>query len=385
MVEKLTHFPVNWVDGMKINKNHFIAMQYYIADMVRDAIGATMTPINYGIIPFNSANEAVKISLVIDNHKLLRVKIDECHAVTLNGSRIEISSDNTYALDMQSPYPEAVYDMSANEEVELLVNIIVNSNEMVPFGELDPTENPPRLPFLISSYQLQLVPKSQSFNNDAAHNGYRLTVGKIIVSKEGTHLHENYIPPCTIVGSHKRLIDSHLVIDKFLGQIELYSVQIAQKVHRKQQTNDLATTVLRITDKVIDFLGNSINSHRSLGLHSEPYYMYDKVISLARVVQNFIDSRSGSGKEELLNYFAEWCGVSQSQFEVIFNETINVNYDHLDIEVTDRKVKDFMQMFENLLSALNRLDFIGKRKDTGIFVKETNEGNKTTNRKSFFE
>ena len=25
MKDQIKHFPVNWVDGMKINKNHFIA------------------------------------------------------------------------------------------------------------------------------------------------------------------------------------------------------------------------------------------------------------------------------------------------------------------------------------------------------------------------
>ena len=91
MLEKLNYFPVNWVDGMKINKSHFISMQDNFVDMMRDAIGSHVTPINYGLLPVYNTMESIKISLVIDNHKLLRVKIEECHAVTPNGARIEIT------------------------------------------------------------------------------------------------------------------------------------------------------------------------------------------------------------------------------------------------------------------------------------------------------
>ena len=87
MVEKLNHFPVNWIDGMKINKSHFLAMQDNVAELVNDAIGIHTTPITYGLLNLGSQNkEAIKITLGIDNHKLLRVRVEECHAITPNGS-----------------------------------------------------------------------------------------------------------------------------------------------------------------------------------------------------------------------------------------------------------------------------------------------------------
>ena len=39
----LTHYPVNWIDGMKLSSSHFIAVQDFVTDSVRDAI-ALQTP-----------------------------------------------------------------------------------------------------------------------------------------------------------------------------------------------------------------------------------------------------------------------------------------------------------------------------------------------------
>ena len=33
----LTHYPVNWIDGMKLSSSHFIAVQDFVTDSVRDA------------------------------------------------------------------------------------------------------------------------------------------------------------------------------------------------------------------------------------------------------------------------------------------------------------------------------------------------------------
>ncbi len=67
--------------------------------------------------------------------------------------------------------------------------------------------------------------------------------------------------------------------------------------------------------------------------HTLPASMLLSVVALARVLKNFIDARSGAGKEELLNYFAEWCNVSQGDFEVIFSETINTDYNHNQMDI----------------------------------------------------
>lgn len=367
MLEKLNHFPVNWVDGMKINKSHFIAMQDHVSDVVRDAVGTQLNHLNYGLLPFKNANEDIKISLIIDNHKLLRVKVEECHAITPNGCRIDISSHNSYMLNKEMPYPEAVYELNDDQDMVLLANVSVNLFESKPFGEPDPEENPPRYPYLMPTYNLHLVPENSV---QSGQGGYSLTLGKIIINKNESFLMADYIPACTSVQSHQKLIDIHTKIDRFFGQLELYAVQISQKINRKNQTNELAMMILSLSEKIITYLGNNINSFRWFTVSQPPAYMFDKVISLARIMKNYIDSKSGAGKEELLNYIAEWCGVTQGDLELVFTDLVNVGYNHTQIDKTVKKTFHFMRIIDELFSTLNHLDYIGKRKDNGIFVKE---------------
>ena len=42
----LTHYPVNWIDGMKLSSSHFTAVQDFVTDSVRDAIALQTTDLN---------------------------------------------------------------------------------------------------------------------------------------------------------------------------------------------------------------------------------------------------------------------------------------------------------------------------------------------------
>ncbi|WP_456062235.1 hypothetical protein [Capnocytophaga leadbetteri] len=86
----LTHYPVNWIDGMKLSSSHFIAVQDFVTDSVRDAIALQTTDLNYGLQPM--AGDSVKIQVLMDHYNCLQLTLEECHAVTPNGIRIQISA-----------------------------------------------------------------------------------------------------------------------------------------------------------------------------------------------------------------------------------------------------------------------------------------------------
>jgi hypothetical protein len=387
MVEKLNHFPVNWIDGMKINKSHFLAMQDNVAELVNDAIGIHTTPITYGLLNLGSQNkEAIKITLGIDNHKLLRVRVEECHAITPNGSRIEISRNFTDTLDLQIPYPEDTYQIKEGEQHVLLACISVNSMKRIPFGEPDPEEVPPRYPNTQPEYKLHLI-NSDEFRSGIGYGGFYLAIGKIVIG-DTTALDENYIPSSMTVSSHPKLIDIQSNISHSFGQLEIYSVQIAQKINRNQQTGLLVQMMMGLADFTANYLGQILTQFRWFSLHQHPAAMFTTVVSLARVMKNYIDSKSGSGKEELLNYFADWCELSQGDFETLFTTLINTNYDHVHIDKTASASLYFLEKIEKLFETLNRLDYIGKKKENiELFVAETDKQDSILNNKkrhSFF-
>lgn len=373
MIEKITHYPIHWIDGMKINKSHFVGIQDFMIDHLRDSIGVHTSMLSYGLLP---SKEPIQLHLVIDAHQYLKVQVNECHAITPNGSRIEIRDKNTDPLSHSLSYPEVVKELKEGEETILWACISVNLFNRVPFGEPDPEENPPRDPYTNANYQLHLLPENQLKGEIGFGSNY-LIVGKIWVSGSSSRIDEEYIPPCAMVSSHRKLIDLYNEINRFYGQIELYAVQIEQKVQTKNQTTALALIIVKMTDKILSYLGREINAFRWLSQYATPAQMLVSVVGLARVLKNFIDAHSGAGKEELLNYFADWCNISQGDFEVIFSEVINSEYNHNKINEVTQKIIRFMNTLEELLAILNRLDYIGKKRDGSIFVAEISNDKNT--------
>ena len=43
----LTHYPVNWIDGIKLSGRHFTAVQDFVIDSLRDAIALQTTDLNW--------------------------------------------------------------------------------------------------------------------------------------------------------------------------------------------------------------------------------------------------------------------------------------------------------------------------------------------------
>lgn len=96
-------------------------------------------------------------------------------------------------------------------------------------------------------------------------------------------------------------------------------------------------------------------------------------------MKNTIDLRTGSGKEELMNYLSEWCELSQGELENMLSGLAGLRYEHNDINSNILPVIRFAKVTGKLFESLSNLEFIGKRKESGIFVKEEQNINQNTN------
>jgi hypothetical protein len=94
------------------------------------------------------------------------------------------------------------------------------------------------------------------------------------------------------------------------------------------------------------------------------------VAALARLLKNRLDVYTGPLKDELLNYFAEWCNINQGEWETVTTGLSNFRYDHRNIREALRQADAFIQLLIRLFSSLAALEYIGKKREAGIFVKE---------------
>ena len=90
-------------------------------------------------------------------------------------------------------------------------------------------------------------------------------------------------------------------------------------------------------------------------------------------------------KEELFKYFGEWTDLKGGDYEKIFTDVINMQYNHNDVNQNVLLATGFMNVIDRLLTVLTQVDYIGKRRDMGIFVNENIVQNKQdkSNKPSF--
>jgi hypothetical protein len=372
MAKQNYYLPVNWADGMKINKTHFIDEQNARIQDQAFATGAHISNINYGLLPAVAGeHNPIRLYINLDNQQQVTVNILYCRAVTPGGYviNIEQETDNNFTtadekiVGLSVPFAE----LRLKAEVYFVV-LAVNPYKRVPTGNAPQDEVPPRIPYTLPQYSLSLLPADALQNKKPGL--YQLVVGKFFIKEQGIQTDENYIPPCVTASSHPDLVDIFAGMEEFISKMELYSMQILQKIIQKKQQNDLAQIVQRICENMLQYTNSHAMIYRWSMLHQPPLHMLSVVASMARVLKNTLDQYIGTGKEELINYFMEWCELKQGELENLITDLTTHKYVHENINGTVEITAAFTKSISTLFHNLSRLEYIGKKKDANIFVKE---------------
>ncbi|MFT4204253.1 MAG: hypothetical protein QM610_10105 [Chitinophagaceae bacterium] len=362
------YFPVNWTDGMKINKEVFTAQENAIQDLCVHASALALTPLRYGVLPSDrNSEENFKVHAAVDNQMTLQVSILSCNAVTRGGVAINIpaagmpkGTDSTASVVLRFP-------SNPSNGVYWIV-LLSNPFKLVPFGTPDIGEDPPRIPYVMPEYKLEVVPDDQYVQ--FVNHPHALFVGKVNVSGTGIVVDEEYIPPCFSVSAHPALIDLYGELGAFYSVLERHCCEIVQKIYGRGQKNELSELVLFLCDRVMLFLSPAVTDTKWLHYHEPPVFLFSTVATLSRVIKNTIDLRIGLGKDELLNYLSEWCNLRSGELETIFTDVAMLRYDNNDISQCIQPIARFVKVIGKLFETLSTLEFIGKKKESGIFIKE---------------
>lgn len=365
MSKQTEHRFVHWIDGMKVNRMHFIQDQLATIDLVRDASSRNISPINFGLLlPEAGKPTALQSSVSIETNGTLNIAINYCHAVTANGTLIDIAPE--------FPLKEQI---SISKEIEATakaagyyVVIVADAFHPTPYGVPNPAEMPARQPFVSTALSIQLVHEDILSTHQSAP--VLLPVSKIVIKNGKAEEDAGFIPPCTAALAYPDLAD---VLDetlKFFAQIEQLTLSIIQKVHQKNQQNDLALLMLGLSERMQQFINYRFAALKWEMPYRSPFFIYELNSSFARVIYSFLESRSSTGKEEMVNYITEWCDLTQGQFDSAVAELLQLPYNHSDINNSLLKITDFAKTLSIVFSKLAKLDYIGKKKETNIFVKE---------------
>src|SRR5699024_11610054 len=106
MTEK--YHMINWVDGMKIRKRHFVDQQHAFNQRVMGGISTHLSAINYGLLSpsFQDSPSTFKLDIEIENTHTVHVNIFSCKAVTPGGFLIDIGNENGHSHHYSVSVPE---------------------------------------------------------------------------------------------------------------------------------------------------------------------------------------------------------------------------------------------------------------------------------------
>jgi len=233
MRDQQKHFPVNWIDGMKINKNHFIEQDNAWTDALQQIASQQLSPVCFGVVPASLAGEdTFNVKIAIDNQNSLRVSVLSCQAVTLGGSPIALPAFSTVGQAASGNVLTATFPFAdSRNESTWWIFLFVHPFEKQAAGSPDLAENPPRFPNVLPTYTIELV--SDSNYRQFANHPYGMAIGKVAVNGNDVRIEDDYIPPCISITSHSDLLSLHSELDKNLADVELHCSQIVQKIFRK--------------------------------------------------------------------------------------------------------------------------------------------------------
>lgn len=364
MITELKHFPVNWVDGMKISRRHFEQNEFFVHDALRDACAVGLTGFNYGILPLP---DSLNVQIVCDYNQQIQVKVTSCRAVMLNGTRVELY--NASPLQLQASLKEIIEKYSLQTSLNQQFDVVLSANvfKRVPVGEPVMDEMPPRHPFTRPDWQLSLIP-SEALNTDELSNG--LIVGRIINKNGEWQPMLDYLPACTSVSSLFAVREWYASFQNHLNLLETYATKVFQKTKDKAQRTDLTDSVGNLAEVVL----SNVTQHRFAFKwripQQAPIYMLEILLQPIQTVQTFLNCQSAKEKEELLTYLGEWMELMPGAFENQLKTLLQLEYDHTELALTFAEMNAFYKTLVTVFYKLSQLELIGKRKGQNVFIIE---------------
>ncbi|WP_443939963.1 hypothetical protein [Pedobacter sp. MW01-1-1] len=368
MIIPQKYLAVNWVDGMKVNKSHFISTDNYYTDTIRDVASVQLTPYNYGLLPSleGGENALSRFSVSKTTTNQVQIHISRLQAITPGGVRISIQNDVT-SVHSLSEFSTKQVDLMDGKTEEFYVLITVNPFEQVPVGSPDPEEVPIRQPQTKHNYQIQLANAKNINARDLG--GYILIIGRIIQQGENFIKDNDFIPPCATINSDIKLTSLYTAIQYTIYNLQNVSLQMIQKILFKNQQSTVAQNVKVICETILNFCNQHYFYFRNIGEHQAPISLIDTTAKFANYLFTALSILPESEKEELLNYFFEWSDVTPINFQKSLSEIIEINYDHNKTGQYLYQIQNMLKNIESIWLKLNLLEFIGQHKEN-IVVKQ---------------
>jgi hypothetical protein len=286
------YYPVNWINGMKVSSDHFIALENHFINRTQNIVKGIINNLSYGLIPVDDKEKNLpRFSLLIKEEKLRMMR--PITAFTPEGHLIQIPADIEFEIQMPGNNPPPYY-----------LVLSVNAYTRISYGEINEQESPLRYPFSLPEYKLQFLPVQSSIFHVLGNT--IIPLAKFLNSSfdEDT----SYIPPCTSIQSHPTLISLYNELQKCLAKME-------QTVHELLKKPLITNKTLLIS--LIEFFNQNKTAIDWYIQYMPPVFLFEKIVQISSIIYHYNEIEVKQIKDE-----ETW---------KILGQIINFKYNHLEI------------------------------------------------------
>lgn len=384
MLPVLKYNLTHWVDGMKIQKEHFVNSENALLDFIRDTTALSITNFNFGLlIPAAGDKKSLEITILRSQSDNFKISVSLCRAITSGGNRIEIMPQYDEEIVCEDRIEAlASAGKGKNTYTSYFAVITVDYFNRIPSGDPSPEETPPRNPFSKPKYELHLVAAEDV--NPEGFGAFHFPVTKFKFKAKELSLDETYIPPCAVIQGHPAMVQLYKSVGSSLNKLQEYSTDIVVKVVGKGQNTTLAQNIKLLSGINARQIAAVFFKLRVVLTQCPPIYLAEAVVQLANEIKLTFDFMTEKEKEEVLNYFKEWNQIGPAAFLELLGEVIDLEYDHNNIYDSFIPILNLLDRLTELFEKLSQLDLIGKRQQKDIFVREMNvDDGKPAKKKGF--
>lgn len=371
MLFPIEKFPVHWIDGMKISKDHFVDSDNYVTDLVRDASSAFTRPSTYGLLPpALQANAHFDLQAISSKPNSITVTLKRCHAITIGGFKISIDSRQAGTTALSAELQCAVDTPSVHHGINWYdIVLIADPYHRKPIGVPSLEEHPPRHPHTDVQYALQIMPSDQISMRELGP--YYFIVGKI--KHKGTQLsiREDFIPPCASLESHEELMNFHAFCLHTIQHMQQLSFGIVRKIHEKNRPSSIAKNFQSVCQELLSYIAGIHFSLVNELPEQSPIKLVGCLSALAYKHHTALQCLPPEEREEFLKYLFEWTEVTPTEFEQILSSASTIIYLHADVYESLKPIQQYLKVTEAVWTKMASLEFIGQRKENMVVTKQT--------------
>lgn len=339
---------VNWIDGMKVNKNHFQQTENWFLDNLKDIAALSLNDSSYGLIPASDdVNTSVNFQIDVEQTQFVKITLLGCRAVTRGGIRIEVTPQVKKFLSTENAHHEAVFILKSAPNQQYDIVVIVDPYARIPVGDPDPEEHPLRHPFTIPKYSLDVIPSNQV--NTEEFSTFHLTIGRFRVLAGEVQV-EDYIPACASVQSHPALKSFYHEFERTLLEVKDHLTKYIKKVRGHQSAYGIDQNVLALAESIVMTQAVFWDEFLLEVKTAPPVQLFKYIVRFMRLISTELSLMPEDERMRVYEIFNR--NVGPNTFESAINTGLSLPYRHRDLYQTFSSLHRALKTLAELIARL---------------------------------